>query len=454
MIDVEDKYEKVDFTKAIKRYIPFLDFVTLFTILALLFVSVGLINKFLNFIPPLVIVIILFFVAVLVGSSLYLAKIISRSAINEISERKHAEELNRQQLRRLKVLNSVGKAVNSSLELQITLDVLLSEVTSQLNIDAASILILNQQTQTLEYVASKGFRSSALKYTRLKLGESNAGLAAIEKRVITIPNLKDETGGFEHSELFSKEDFVTYIAVPLIAKGELKGVLELFHRSHLGSDPEWLEFLETIANEASIAIDNATLYEKLQSSNFELSHAYDSTIEGWARALELKDKDTEGHTQRVTEMTLRMARGLGIGDNELVHIKRGALLHDMGKMGIPDSILLKPGPLSEHEWETMKLHPVLAYNMLHPIEYLRPAMEIPHCHHEKWDGTGYPTGLKGDKIPFSARIFAVVDVWDALSSNRPYRSGWPKDKIQAHISSLSGTHFDPKIIETFFKMEM
>jgi HD-GYP domain-containing protein (c-di-GMP phosphodiesterase class II) len=284
------------------------------------------------------------------------------------------------------------------------------------------------------------------------LGESNAGIAAIEKRVITIPNLKEETGGFEHSRLFPEENFVTYIAVPLIAKGEIKGVLELFHRSLLCSAPEWLEFLETIANEASIAIDNATMYERLQSSNLELSHAYDSTIEGWARALELKDKETEGHTQRVTEMTLRMARGLGIGDNELVHIKRGALLHDMGKMGIPDNILLKPGPLSEQEWETMKLHPVLAYEMLHPIEYLRPAMEIPHCHHEMWDGTGYPTGLKGDKIPFSARIFAVVDVWDALSSNRPYRSGWPKDKVKGHISSLSGTHFDPKVIEAFFNM--
>ncbi len=390
----------------------------------------------------------------LVGSSLYLAKLISKSAIDEISDRKRTEEINRQQLRRLKVLSSVGKAVNSSLELQITLDVLLSEVTSQLKIDAASILLMNQQTQTLEYVVSKGFRSSALKYTRLKLGESNAGRAAIEKRVICIPNLKEETGGFEDSKLFPEEDFVTYFAVPFIAKGELVGVLELFHRSHLGSDPEWLEYLETIANEASIAINNATLYERLHSSNLELSHAYDSTIEGWARALELKDKETEGHAQRVTEMTLSIARGLGIGDNELVHIKRGALLHDMGKMGIPDSILLKPGPLSEKEWEIMKLHPVLAYKMLYPIEYLRPAMEIPHCHHEKWDGTGYPNCLKGDDIPFSARIFAVVDVCDALNSDRPYRPGWPKDKVQGHISSLSGTHFDPKVTEAFLKMEL
>jgi HD-GYP domain-containing protein (c-di-GMP phosphodiesterase class II) len=449
---MEDKHRRVDFTKALKRYIPFLDFVTLFTILALLFVSARLKYEFLDYIPPHLIAIILFFVAVLVGGCLYLAKLISKSAINEISERKRAEEINRQQLGRLKVLSSVERAVNSSLELQVTLDVLLSEVTSQLNIDAASILLLNQQTQTLNYVVSKGFRSSALKYTQLKLGESNAGRAAMEKRIITIPNLKEETSGFEHSKLFHGEDFVTYIAVPLIAKGELKGVLELFHRSHLGSDSEWLEFLETIANEASIAIDNATLYEGLQSSNLELSLAYDSTIEGWARALELRDKETEGHTRRVAEITLSIARGMGVEDDELVHIKRGALLHDMGKMGIPDSILLKPGPLSEQEWETMKLHPVLAYEMLYPIEYLRPAMEIPHCHHEKWDGTGYPTGLKGDKIPFSARIFAVVDVWDALCSDRPYRSGWPKDKVHGHILSHTNTHFDPEVVKVFSKM--
>jgi HD-GYP domain-containing protein (c-di-GMP phosphodiesterase class II) len=230
------------------------------------------------------------------------------------------------------------------------------------------------------------------------------------------------------------------------------GVLELFHRSPLASDPEWLEFLETIANQAAIAIDNASLFDGLQRSNIELTLAYDTTIEGWSRALDLRDKETEGHTQRVAEKTLSVAREIRVKEEELLHIKRGALLHDMGKMGIPDSILLKPGPLTEEEWEIMRRHPEHAYDMLYPIEYLRPALDIPYYHHEKWDGTGYPKGLKGEEIPLAARIFAVVDVWDALCSDRPYRSAWTKEKADEHIRSLPGTHFDPKVVKVFLNM--
>jgi putative nucleotidyltransferase with HDIG domain len=254
------------------------------------------------------------------------------------------------------------------------------------------------------------------------------------------------------SKLFTNEDFITYFAVPLIAKGQVKGVLELFHRNLLETDPEWLEFLETVADQAAIAIDNATLFNELQRSNIELIRAYDTTIEGWSRAMDLRDKETEGHTQRVTEMTLRIARVMGIKEEDLVHVKRGALLHDIGKMGIPDNILLKPGPLTNEEWEIMKRHPQYAYEMLYPIEYLRTALDIPYCHHEKWDGTGYPKGLKGEEIPLAARIFAVVDVWDALSSDRPYRPAWQKEMILEHIRSLVGSHFDPKVVEIFLKM--
>jgi HD-GYP domain-containing protein (c-di-GMP phosphodiesterase class II) len=441
----EDKEGK--FLKSLKRNITALDLITLQIVFAILFVSIILIFKLFNYIPSVAVVSILFIVALLAALSLYVAKIGSLSAIHEITKRKHADKANQKQIKRLSVLNSVEKAVNSSLDLQVTLDVLVSHVTSQLNIDAASILLLNKQTQTLNYVVSKGFRSNALKYTQLKLGESNAGRAATERRTITIQNLREESGGFEHSTLFNREEFVTYFAVPLVAKGEVKGVLELFHRSPMESDYEWLKFLETIANQASIAIDNSALFD-------ELIHAYDSTIVGWSRALELRDKETEGHTQRVAETTIHLAREMGIADEEIVHIKRGALLHDMGKLGIPDSILLKPASLTEKEWAIMKQHPKHAYNMLSPIEYLRPAIEIPYCHHEKWDGTGYPTGLKGDQIPFSARIFAVVDVWDALRSDRPYRLAWSEEKTREHINSLVGTHFEPKVAKVFFKMDL
>ena len=373
--------------------------------------------------------------------------------IRDITERKLYEELIQLQLKRLNTLHSVEKAITTSLDLHVTLDILLDQVTTQLGIDAAAVLLFNQHTQMLEYIVSKGFRSSALRYTQLRLGESNAGLAAVKRRIVTIPNLTEEPDGFVRSKLLNNEDFITYFAAPLIAKGQIKGVLELFHRAPLEANQEWFEFLETVADQAAVAIDNATLFEGLQRSNIDLTLAYDTTIEGWSRAMDLRDKETEGHTRRVTEMTLRIAHELGIKEEEIVHIRRGALLHDMGKMGIPDSILLKPGPLTDEEWIIMKRHPVYAYEMLHQIEYLRPALDIPYCHHEKWDGTGYPRGLKAEEIPLAARIFAVVDVWDALCSDRPYRPAWPKEKVREHIRSLSGTHFDSNVVEVFLKME-
>jgi HD-GYP domain-containing protein (c-di-GMP phosphodiesterase class II) len=371
----------------------------------------------------------------------------------DITERKQAEETIQLQLKRLNTLRSIEKAITSSLDLSVTLDMLLNQATTQLGIDAAAILLLNQRTQILEYSVSKGFRSNALKYTQLRLGESNAGRAAIEHRIITIPNLKEMPGGFVRSKLFANEDFMAYFAVPLITKGQVKGILELFHRSPLNTDQGWLEFLETTADQAAMAIDNAALFEGLQRSNNELTLAYDTTIEGWSQALDMRDKETEGHSQRVTNMTLRMARILGIKDEEIIHIRRGALLHDIGKMGVPDNILLKPGALTEEEWKIMKLHPVYAHELLSPIEYLRPALDIPYYHHEKWDGSGYPKGLEYKDIPLSARIFGMVDVWDALCSDRPYRLAWTKEKVREHIRSLSGLHFDPEVVEVFFNIK-
>ena len=189
--------------------------------------------------------------------------------------------------------------------------------------------------------------------------------------------------------------------------------------------------------------------EELQRANRELAEAYDATIEGWSRVLDLRDKETEGHTQRVTEMTVRLARAFGIGEEDIVQIRRGALLHDIGKMAIPDQILQKPGPLTEAEWIEMRKHPEYAYNMLHPITYLRPALDIPYCHHERWDGGGYPRGLAGERIPLAARIFTIVDVWDALSSNRPYHKGSAGEDVLAYIRENAGKQFDPALVEKF-----
>lgn len=191
---------------------------------------------------------------------------------------------------------------------------------------------------------------------------------------------------------------------------------------------------------------------KLQQTHAQLLSAYEATIEGWSRAMDLRDRETEGHSQRVASLTMRMAIASNLPAEELVHVRRGALLHDMGKLGIPDSILHKPDKLTDEEWILMRKHPELAYEMLHPVEYLRPALDIPYCHHEKWDGSGYPRGLKNDAIPLAARLFAVVDVWDALTSDRPYRRAWTPENAVAYIREQSGKHFDPKIVDLFFKV--
>jgi response regulator RpfG family c-di-GMP phosphodiesterase len=196
---------------------------------------------------------------------------------------------------------------------------------------------------------------------------------------------------------------------------------------------------------------NTALYTDVQSSHIELQNAYETTLEGWSRAIELRDRETKGHTQRVTELTMRVARTMALTPEELVNIRRGALLHDIGKLGVPDHILHKPGPLDESEWKIMQQHPLFAYNMIFPIEYLRSALDIPCYHHERWDGSGYPYGLKGTQIPLAARIFALADVYDALSSDRPYRAAWPKERVLEHIRRGAGTHFDPDVTEVFLR---
>ncbi len=192
-------------------------------------------------------------------------------------------------------------------------------------------------------------------------------------------------------------------------------------------------------------------YRRIAEQQTELLTAYDKTIEGWLSALDLRDKKTEEHTHRVMEATLKFARAAGFTQEELTNIQRGALLHDVGKLGIPDSILLKPATLTEEEWQVMRMHPLYAYQWLSPIAFILPALDIPYCHHEKWDGTGYPRGLKGDEIPLAARIFAIVDVWDALTSDRPYRLAWSKKEAIKYLKDQAGKHFDPQVVQEFLK---
>ncbi|HEX7588004.1 MAG TPA: HD domain-containing phosphohydrolase, partial [Anaerolineae bacterium] len=283
----------------------------------------------------------------------------------------------------------------------------------------------------------------------VRMGQEYAGSAAMERRLRFIPDLAAAGVNANYAELIANEGIVSYCAAPLISKGQIKGVLEVFHRSALKPDTEWLDFIETLAGQTAIAIENATLFNSLQQSNFDISLAYDATIEGWARALGLHDPESGEQTPRVTEMTLRLARALGVRDADLVHIRRGALLHDIGKMGIPDSSLLKRSSPDEAE-SILRQHPRLASDLLSPIAYLRPAIDIPYCHHEKWDGTGYPRGLKGEQIPLAARIFSVAEAWSDLRMNRPSRAGQSFDAASQHLREHSGTWFDPKVVETLF----
>ena len=382
----------------------------------------------------------------------YRGKPAAQVVVHDISERKRNEERIQRHLQQLTALREIDMLIASSLDLRFTLNVLLDQVIAQLKVDAASVLLFNQQTQRLEYAAGRGFRTQALQHTHLQLGEGYAGKAALERRIVNVPNVAMDAGDLTRAPLLAGELFIAYHAAPLVAKGQVKGVLEVFHRSPLEADPEWVNFLEVLAGQTAIAVDNASLFEDLQHSNAELTMAYDATLEGWVGALDLRHKETEGHTLRVTEMAVRLAQAVGLADSELVHVRRGALLHDIGKTGVPDSILLKPGPLSEEEWMTMRRHPAYAREFLSRIAFLRPALDIPHCHHEKWDGTGYPRGLRGEDIPLGARIFAIVDVWDALRSDRVYRPAWPEEKVREHLRSLSGSHFDPQVVEAFLQM--
>ncbi len=370
----------------------------------------------------------------------------------EITRRKHSEEKVERQYQRLASLSAIDTVITSSFDLRVTLEVFLERVLTQLQVDAAVVLVLKPGLNTLEYAAGRGFRTNNITHVQLRVGEDYAGQAARERRVISVADISRVERPLTRPELTTGEGFVAFYAIPLIAKGEVEGVLEVFHRAPLFVDTDWMDFFSALARQAAIAINNTELFNRLQRSNEDLIIAYDQTIEGWSRALDLRDKETEGHTLRVTETTLKLALQMGMSGQEITHIRRGALLHDIGKMGVPDAILLKPGPLTESEEKVMRMHPIYAYELILPIEYLRPALDIPHYHHERWDGRGFPEGLKGEQIPTAARLFSVVDAWDALHSDRPYRARWPDEKIRAHLQEELGSHFDPRMVEAFLEM--
>jgi PAS domain S-box-containing protein/putative nucleotidyltransferase with HDIG domain len=369
------------------------------------------------------------------------------SFMRDISERYRAEDDIQRQLQRISVLREIDTVIASSLDLPMSLGVLLDFVISELGVDAADILVFDPNIMLLDVIAQRGFRDSRLSFSKRGLTSSYAGEVAMHGEKIFIASICES----ERNKILpeGRNEFVSYVCLPLVARGETKGVLEMFHRSPLVENEEWIGFAEALAGQAAIAIENITLYQNLKKANLDLSIAYDTTLEGWSRALEFFDHDTEGHTRRVTDLTMKLAAELQVPDSKLVHMRRGALLHDIGKMAIPGEILNKAGKLTEEEQQIVQQHPRIAYELLSPIPFLKPALDIPYCHHEKWDGSGYPRGLKGEEIPLAARIFSIIDVWDALTSDRPYRQAWTRQKTLEYILAESGRYFEPTIVDVF-----
>jgi PAS domain S-box-containing protein/putative nucleotidyltransferase with HDIG domain len=374
-----------------------------------------------------------------------------QAIVRDISVRKQAETQIQRQLSQLTSLHAIGVAITASLDLETTIAVLLDRMLEHLAFDAVSVLPLNPHTQMLDPATSRGLDHIPAHQTPVPHDDSLPGIAFLTRRPVTIAKLTGKELRCDRDQSLA-EHFTSYLAMPLIARDRVLGVIEVMHCAQFAPDYHWSAFFEALAVQAAIAIDTAELFAQIQQAHVELAHSYNATIEGWSRALDMRDHETEGHSTRVTEMALHLARRMQISPEDLDHIRRGALLHDIGKMGVPDRILLKPGPLTSDEWQVMRQHPSYAYQWLSAIPFLHPALSIPYAHHERWDGSGYPRGLSGDQIPLAARIFAVVDVWDALRSVRPYRMPWPEDRVLDHIESLSGSHFDPQVVVVFLAL--
>ncbi len=323
---------------------------------------------------------------------------------------------------------------------------------------SSTILIVDDEP------AGRHTLESILEGQGYRLEMAGNGLEALEKAsqlfpdVILLDVMMPGMDGFEVCRRIRKDPALAEI--PIIMLTALDDRQSLLDGLESGADDYITKPYDRFELRARLlGITRLNRYRKLlddrvhiEEAHSKLLSAYDATIEGWSRAMDLRDKETEGHTQRVTTLTEKLARLAGMGDDDLVNMRRGSLLHDIGKMGVPDSILHKPDKLTDEEWVVMRQHPQHAYDMIQPIEYLRPALDIPYCHHEKWDGSGYPRGLKGDKIPLSARIFAIIDVWDAVTSDRPYRLAWDKQKALEYVHEQNGKHFDPRVVELFHKM--
>jgi PAS domain S-box-containing protein len=390
-------------------------------------------------------------------------KLISEKAVQTLSSIAdiaanaiHRVDLFQQTKRRLDQLTGLRKidsAINSNVELKDTLEVFMDQTINLLHVDAVQVMSYDAVSKSMIFLGGKGFTTTLYMMPHDVPENRRDGVVMSKMLVFQINDTDVMDYPAKNRELVKSEGFRSFFITPLIVNFELRGLIQVFLKQPFYPDGEWIQFYETLAGQAAIAINESILWKNLQVSNIELQTAYDETLEGWSKALDLRDHETENHTQRVIELTLRLAKKMGITGDELINIRRGALLHDLGKIGVPDSILTKPGKLTPEEWDVMRRHPTNAYDLIFPISYLREALDIPYSHHEKWDGSGYPRGLKGEDIPLAARIFAFADVWDAMTSDRYYRAAMSVEDVTKYMRENSGKHFDPSIVELFLEMD-
>ena len=370
----------------------------------------------------------------------------------DITQLVESERSATHRLANIRALHEIDMAVSYHFELEKMLDVFLERLISRLGVDGADVFLIDNSRSVLRYAHGMGIVTGEMDFRELPLEGTIPGSVASSGKPYSGP--LDTSSNPECPRLKNLIDMKVedYHAVPLETRGRILGVLETFDTMQIHRDSEWNDFLQTLAAQASLAIDVALMIDNLRESNRKIAKAYDQTLKVLARTLEMRDMDTEEHSRRVTDLTVQLAKKMEVTEEELESIYRGALLHDIGKISIPDSVLLKKGPLTEEEWRIMRTHPVTAYEVLSQVEYLRPSLDIPYCHHERWDGSGYPRGLKGEEIPLAARIFAVVDVYDALTSDRPYRKAWSKEKTIEYLLENSGSQFDRHVVKEFLEI--
>jgi HD-GYP domain-containing protein (c-di-GMP phosphodiesterase class II) len=356
------------------------------------------------------------------------------------------------QTKKIQAEYSLNRILQSGLSFRETFRAIFELLSDLVDADAAIILKYNPASQQFDLLATHGVEPRILAKIHLYIENGLTRRVVREQRSLQIENMLVSESGENHVGLFSQEGFQAHITIPLIAQRDLLGVIEVFWRESQHADTWKLEILQMVGDAVTFALEHTTIVESLKRRNDELTSTYTATIEGLSRALELRDLETDGHTRRVSALTVRLAEHMQIPADQRASIQQGALLHDIGKLGIPDAILLKPGSLTPREWKVMQQHPLYAYNILAPIISLRQALDIPLYHHERWNGSGYPYGLANEQIPLSARLFAVVDVYDALTSDRPYRSAWTRTQALEYLQEQAGQQFDPGVVTHFLEM--